>query len=304
MSSDDFGTINLKKGERAREIEVLRQHYRQHRDALQRMAIDAPTEHLATEYERLVGEIDRALGKLDELEGIAAMPPTAPPQHEPTRPHGDPLAAQRPRSTSTERATEPGMRPLAAPPRDIAEPPTIPPGEVEPASRLPLIIGAAVLALALIGWLIYRASQGREEGAIVEERPAVATDTSTVTGGTADDTGADTDTIAPAGRAALALTVTPASHDYGVVRKGTRATRQYEISNTTDEPMTIQVARSTCRCLFYEHAPVIPPKAKESLTVTVDGARAKPGELREQIRVSSKADAALGTTINVNATIR
>jgi hypothetical protein len=301
MSSDDFGTINVNRGERAREIEVLRQHYRQHRDSLQRMMADAPTEHLATEYQRLVAEIDRALAKLDELEGIAA-PVTAPPQHELSRPHGDPLAAQRPRPASTERATEPGMRPLATPPRDLADPPTIPPGEVEPASRLPLIIGAAVLALALIGWLIYRASGGRNEGtAIVEERPAVTTTTAADTGTTAAE---DTDTIAPAQPRSSAVTATPASHDYGVVRKGTRATRQFEIANTTDDPMTIQVARSTCRCLFYEHAPVIPPKAKESLTVTVDGGRAKPGELREQIRITSKADPSLGTTINVNATIR
>jgi len=298
MSSDDFGTINVKKGERAREIEVLRQHYRQHREALQRMNADAPTEHLASEYQRIVAEIDRALGKLDELEGIA-VPMTAPPQHEPTRPHGDPLAAQRPRSK--EPATEPGMRPLATPPRDIADPPTIPPGEVEPPSRLPLIIGAAVLALALIGWLIYRASAGRQEGTVVEERPTVTDTASTTVGGV---TAVDTDTIAAAGTPSDVLGVTPPSHDFGVVRKGTRATRQYEISNTSDEPVTVQVARSTCRCLFYEHAPVIPPKAKESLTVTVDGARAKAGELNEQIRITSKANAAVATTINVNATIR
>jgi hypothetical protein len=298
MSSDDFGTINVRRGERAREIEVLRQHYRQHRDALQRMNLDAPTEHLASEYTRLVAEIDRALGKLDELEGITSAPPTAPPAHEPTRPHGDPLAAQRPRST--EPPTEPGLRPLATPPRDpIADAPTIPPGEVEPASRLPLIIGAALLALALIGWLIWRASRDRGTDTIVEERPAAVATGTTDTGVTAEDT----DTIAAAGTP-TGLTVAPAAHDYGVIRKGTRATRQYEISNTTEEPITIQVARSTCRCLFYEHAPVIPPKAKESLTVTIDGARAKAGELREQLRVASKADAAIGTTINVNATVR
>ena len=73
--SEDFGTINVKRGERAREIEVLRQHYRQHREALARMIADAPTEHLAAEYQRLVIEIDRALGKLNELEGMAATPP-------------------------------------------------------------------------------------------------------------------------------------------------------------------------------------------------------------------------------------
>ncbi len=297
MSSDDFGTINVKKGERAREIEVLRQHYRQHRDALQRMNADAPTEHLASEYTRLTAEIDRALGKLDELEGVVSPPPVAPPQYEPARPHGDPFAAQRPRSK--EPVTEPGMRPLAAGPRDpMADGPSIPPGEVEPASRLPMIIGAALIALALIGWLIWRASRDRDTGTVVEERPTVATDTATTTAA-AEETG----TIAAAGTPS-GLTAAPASQDYGVVRKGTRATRQFELSNTTEEPLAIQVARSACRCLFYEHAPVIPPKAKESLTVTIDGARAKAGELNEQIRITSKSDAAVGATIHVNATIR
>lgn len=279
--SDDFGTINLRRGERAREIEVLRQHYRQHREALAGMVADAPTDHLANEYQRLIGEIDRALSKLHELEGGAAAPPPPPP-----------------------RSTEPGMRPLATPPvanDDLADAPAIPASEyAEPRSRLPLIVGAALLALALIGWLIWRASSDRTGATAIVEEP-----TATVTTDTADaGTSASDDTIEPASTVPAELAVVPVSHDYGVIRKGTRATRQYELSNTTDEPMSINVARSACRCLFYEHAPVIPPKAKENLTVTIDGARAKAGTLREQIRITSKSNAAIGTTIDVNATIQ
>jgi hypothetical protein len=284
--SDDFGTINLRRGERAREIEVLRQHYRQHREALARMIADAPTEHLATEYQRLIGEIDRALSKLHELEGGASAPPPMP-------------AAAPPPS----RTTEPGQRPLATPTvvnDELADPPAIPASEyAEPRSRLPLIIGAALVALAIIGWLIWRASDRNGETAIVEETTAAATtDTSDAGTSTSDAT------IEPAATVPSELAVVPVSHDYGTIRKGTRATRQYELTNSTDEPMSINVARSTCRCLFYEHAPVIPPKAKENLTVTVDGARAKAGTLREQIRITSKADAATGVTIDVNATIQ
>jgi hypothetical protein len=281
--SDDFGTINLRRGEGAREIEVLRQHYRQHREALAGMVADAPTEQLANEYQRIIGEIDRALVKLHELEGGAAPPPPPP-----------------------TRSSDPGMRPLATPPLandDLAEPPSIPVSDyAEPRSRLPLIVGAAIVALALIGWMIWRASDRTGATNIVEERPAVATgDTS----GTADaGTSSSDDTIEPAATVPAGLAVVPVSHDYGTIRKGTRATRQYELSNTTDEPMSINVARSACRCLFYEHAPVIPPKAKENLTVTIDGARAKGGTLHEQIRITSKADAAIGTTIDVNATIQ
>jgi hypothetical protein len=278
--SDDFGTINVRRGEREREIEVLRQHYRHHRDGLLRMIADAPTEHLASEYQRLVADIDRALVKLDELEGnrgaVSAAAAAPPP---PPRPRSDSFAAH-----------------------DLAEPPAIPESEYsEPRSRLPLILGAAILALAIIGFLIWRARSDRSGGtAIVEERPAVATSTETAEPGTS----VSNDTIEPAASTVAGLAVIPVAHDYGTIRKGTRATRQYELSNRTDEPMTINVARSACRCLFYEHAPVIPPKGKENLTVTVDGARAKAGTLHEEVRITSKADAAVGATIDVNATIR
>jgi len=287
--SDDFGTINLKRGERAREIEVLRQHYRQHRDALARMIADAPTEHLATEYQRLVGEIDRALAKLHELEGGAGAPP--PVVDVPPPPH---------------RPTDPGMRPLAQDTLydELAEPPAIPVSEAEPRSRVPLILGAAILALAIIGWLIWRASSERTAGTAIVEETATSTSDTSGTGTAEDGTSTSDSTIEPAAAVPAGLAVVPVSHDYGTIRKGTRATRQYELSNTTDEPMTINVARSACRCLYYEHAPVIPPKAKESLTVTIDGARAKAGTLHEQIRVASKANAAVGVTIDVNATIQ
>ena len=68
--SDDFGTVNVKRGDRAREIEVLRQHYKVHRDTLTQMVPDAPTEHLAAEYKRLIADIDASIRKLDELERV------------------------------------------------------------------------------------------------------------------------------------------------------------------------------------------------------------------------------------------
>src|SRR6202011_5820659 len=69
---EEFGTVNLKQGTQQREIELLRRHYRAHRDALSRMIGDAPSEHLAAEYQRLISEIDMAVRKLDELEGKPA----------------------------------------------------------------------------------------------------------------------------------------------------------------------------------------------------------------------------------------
>src|SRR3954452_5815403 len=97
--SDDFGTVNVKRGDRAREIEVLRQHYRTHRHALARMVPDAaaeqvaaeharmvpdaPAEQLAEEYQQLIASIDDSLRNLDELEakgtasGTVAVPAPA-----------------------------------------------------------------------------------------------------------------------------------------------------------------------------------------------------------------------------------
>jgi hypothetical protein len=280
--SDDFGTINVSRGERAREIEVLRQHYRQHREALARMTVDAPTEHLAVEYQRLIVEIDRALGKLNELEGAAAAPPTPPP----------PAHARL--------KTEPGLRPLVSTMMDddASEPPAprdLPPGE-EQRSRVPLILAAMLVALVLIGWLVWRASSDRGDAPLIAE-----TDTSATS--TAADTSLE-DAPPTATTAASFLTVAPASHDYGIIRKGTRATRQFEIANSSNEPLSVEVARSTCRCLYYEHAPVIPPKAKETLTVTIDGAKAKAGDLSETVRITKKGDASVVANVEVSATIQ
>jgi hypothetical protein len=287
MSSSDesYGTVNLRR-ERARELEVLRHNYRQHREGLVRMITDAPSEHLASEYARLVAEIDRAIGKLDELEGLAATavsPLPMPSQHEPAKPHGDPLRSR----------TEPGSHPLVNAPAQNAFDETGPPlPGAEPRSRVALILVATLVALGLIGWLIWRASSDR--GA---ERPIVEEEVTATDAPVAEDP-------QPAEPVAAELGASPESHDYGVVSKGTRATRQFEIANNTEEPMSIQVARSACRCLYYEHAPVIPPRGKETLTVTIDGARAKAGALREQVRISSKSDAAIATTVDVIATVR
>jgi hypothetical protein len=291
--SDDFGTISIRRGERAREIEVLRQHYRQHRDALARMIADAPTEHLASEYQRLIAEIDGALGKLDELEGrppgstspgAAAVSPPPPPH--PARRGAEPVADPR--------LTGPGNRPLVAAPGTgfDAETPADLPRHVDggaPRSRVALIVIVALIALAVIGWLIWRASSDR-----TPERPIVEEST-------APDTSIEAATAPAASRE---LTITPRANDYGTIRKGTRATRQFEVTNNSDEPITLQVSRSACRCLFYEHAPVVPPKAKENITVTIDGARAKAGELHETLQVSAKSNPAITTSIDVTATIR
>lgn len=277
---DDFETVSSSRADRSREIEVMRAHYRRHRESLKRMAADAPTDALAQEYQRLVLSIDGALAKLDELEGAAAAPP--------------------PR-LRTDSGMIPRTHPIAEPVFEDETQLDYDMAGSEPAvsnTRLALIIGAGLIVLALIGWLIWRASSDRAPDATT----TTLADTAPVT-----DTGTtDPGTIAPIpdATAAQVLTVTPPAHDYGTIRKGTRATRQYEVVNGSDQPIAIVVARSACRCLYYEHGATVDPNGRETITVTIDGAKAKAGELAETVKVSSRNDPAIVTTFDVTATIQ
>lgn len=287
--SDDFGTVNVKRGDRAREIEVMRQRYRTHRESLSRLAADAPTEALADEYQRLISGIDISMRKLDELEGRSTD-----------------FAETQKMSTSA------GMRPLAGttPPPPAPGAPTvtgtyIEPPAANPNTRMALIIVGAVVVLGIIGYLIWHASSDRRA------KNRVVTDTTSTTVTTAAGTEppitpapttASTETAAASGGGALK--VTPAVADYGVVRKGTRAVRQFAITNGGAAPIEIQVARSACRCLYYEYNAKLTPNKKETITVTVDGAKAKAGALDEQIAVTAKNDPSVTATLEVRATIK
>jgi len=283
--SDDFGTVNVKRGDRAREIEVLRQHYKVHRDTLTQMVPDAPTEHLASEYKRLIADIDASVRKLDELDRVpsAAAPGLVEPPRTGTSPGNRPLV-------SSEPATDHGIANYDDVPTNRAS------GN---SSRVLLIFVIAIAVLGVIGWLIWRASSEKKANAPqVIETPSTSTATETGTAG---------GTVAPLPvAAASSIRITPEVADYGVIRKGTRAVRQFEITNLTSTPLSFVVARSACRCLYYEYnaKTKLAPKAKEALTVTIDGARAKAGALEEQIAVTSKDDPNANGTIGVRAVIK
>jgi hypothetical protein len=271
--SDDFGTINVSRGERAREIEVQRERMRRHRETLESLIADAPDERFGQHYARLIRELDAASAKLAELEGGPAGPP--PP---------DRLRAA---------ATEPAMRPLITTPQhDDAALADRRPGE--PVWRILLILAAAFAGLAFLGWLIWRASH-RGEG---DRPPAVEATTTTMSTATTETSAATSPPPQIAG-----LVVSPPEQNFGVVRKGTRVVRKFTLRNETDEPVSIKVARSACRCLYYQYAPVIPPKNQETLTVTIDGAKAKAGELRESLPIAS-GDPSVSATVTVTATVR
>ena len=290
--SDDFGTVNVRRGDRAREIEVLRQHYRGHRDSLARLVADAPTEQLAAEYQRLIAGIDDALRKLDELEGR----PTTQPGTRPVPPPPPP-------------PTSPGMRPLSSEPvtepqRYVEEPPPATGG-----ARTLLIVVVGILVLGAIGYLIWRASRDRRAGttasttSTVVEQPVTPASPDTIAPATAPPA---TGTVVPATTPAPAgaLKITPAMADYGIVRKGTRAVRQFEAVNNSAAPIDVQVARSQCHCLFYAFNGTIAAHAKETITVTVDGAKAKPGTIDETLAVTSKKNPSVSASIGIRAVVK
>jgi hypothetical protein len=273
--SDDFGTVNIRASARSREIEILRQHYRTHRDALARMVAEAPSEHLAVEYNRLIADIDSSLRKLDELEGHA---PAAP-------------------------ASSAASRPLVMTPGEPA--PSVGRYETSPGtttssgSRIFLIVLIGLLVLGALGYLIWRASMRR----VPSRTPVVET---TPTSTAPAETGTVTPVVTPAPAGSPTLRITPAVQDYGIIRRGTRAVRQFELMNSGSIPLTIVVARSSCRCLFYEYndKKKIAPNAHETITVTVDAARAKTPVIDEQLAVTAKEDPSASATIGVRATIK
>jgi hypothetical protein len=295
--SDDFGTVNVRRGDRSREIDLLRQRYRAHREAITRLLGDAPSEHLAGEYQRLIQEMDASVAKLDELE---ARPVTTP----------GTTAVPPPRKT-----TDAGTRPLVTslPPVDLGPDPgdayEPPEGEAQSGGRMIMIVVAGLVVLAILGWLIWRASSDRGPRPVVEQ--PTATTTQPVSDTSAGDTGGTVAPIAPVTPApvtpappAAGLRITPTLQDYGTVRKGTRASRQFEVVNLTAQPMSLKVARSQCKCLFYEYPAEFKPNKKESITVTVDGARAPAGDLRESLAVTSSKGPAVNATIEVSARIQ
>lgn len=264
MSSNEFGTVNVRRGDRTREIDILRQRYNRHRENLSALAADAPSEHLATEYARLIRDIDNAIGKLGELEG---------------RKPGDTQPIK----------TEPGTRPLVTPPGMIMPDTSEPSGAGAALPRVALIIGVGIVVLLLIGWLMWRASG--PSTARTETTPVTETTKSLP--------------VTPAPKPVIVpLKIEPESQNYGTIRKGTRAVRQFQVTNNSDQPVSLQVARSTCRCLYYDYANSIAPHAKETVTVTIDAAKAKRGELHETLTVSTKKDATVTANFDITATIR
>lgn len=272
---DDWGTVNLTREKAVgREIEQLRERYLHHMATLEKLIIDAPTDHLAGEYERVRQDVEISLQKLNELENGVPVPrpsmspvpaPVAPAQSGPKRREDDPFYQTNPR-VLVQRDSP--VRALAI-----------------------VLVGFVVVALA--GYFFWKYVQGKRAG---RSNPAISTATSALPEETAT-----VKEIAPP-PASTGFTISPPSQDFGRIRRGTRATRQFELTNNTDAEIPLAVSRSSCKCLWFEYV-ALPPGGSTTLTVTIDAARAPKGTLRETVKVSSKTNASLNENLEVTAVI-
>ena len=264
---------------RGRELSALRERYAQHRQTISRLAADAPTEHMAAIYERVTADIDSAVRKLDELEQGAAPPiavPVAPPLAEPHPVHPARIGAED-RIDTREWQTVGG---------DVYQEPVARGG----GARKAAIALIALAALAVLGWFAWSATRGEDDDAA----PVVVEETTTVPA-EAEPTPEVVESP---------ISATPATYDFGTVAKGTRKAGRFQLVNNTDEAIPIAVSRSQCRCLWFQHPQILPPNATATLTITVDGARAKSGTLSEVVTVSSKENATTSADIEITAAVQ
>lgn len=285
--SDDLNTINANRAKVfGRDVGALRKRYLQHRELLGRLTTDAPTEHLAREYARLQTEIDAAVTKLDELErgappdaptepGRSAVPPSPPPPR--TAPPAIPRNPPREQRAAWQNAP---IAPAAQPE----------PNGGNAGFRSALIVVAGLFVLGVIAFLVWYFLSAERPPEALRDTP----ETSTVI--------TETQEPVPVPKT-VPLSATPGDFNYGTIRKGTRATHQFTLANGTDETITIATSRSQCRCLWFKHAPTVPPRGTTALTITVDGGRAKKGPVDEQVQVTAKGRTDAAAAIHVVANV-
>lgn len=282
MSNEDWSDREIDDGgpgERAvdREIERLKSIYQHHADALAKLAGSAPTRALAKKYDELIGEINRSILGLEDPGAIALR-----------RTHDRPLETALPPEARPPARTSPPTRS----PSDVrlrTEPGTLASDAGSDQSALGRILLILVMAIVVIGVLAFfvwkYGSQPRTEPSPSE----------TVT---VQDPGSTLAVSAPD------LAISPEALDYGVVYKGTRVAKTFQVTNTTDREMTIEVERSKCRCLWFDYPKILPPGGSIELVVAVDGALAEPGLLSEGVVVSSKQPPRQSAEALVTAEIR
>lgn len=288
MSDDDVSTVSYRKEKVTKEFELLKARYESHRVTLEQLITDSPTETLAGRYADVMMEVDSAIRKLEELQNPPANRPA-------THPGGAvlpgvALPVTKPSLTPPSSA---GSKPLHRPVSDHGSAQAARPGSNPDRPRLLSIVLVGVVVLAVLGWLAWTLL-GKMGGA---DKATVAS-TETVTDSTASSSAVATET------AESTLTIDPETADYGVVKKGTRVAKSFTVRNNGDAPLTLDISRSTCRCIWFDMDGPVPPQSTRQLGVIVDGARTKAGKLEETITIRAKEQPDLETTLTVSAEVR
>ena len=109
---------------------------------------------------------------------------------------------------------------------------------------------------------------------------------------------AQSQTPTPAGKGA-AIQFNQTAHDFGTIEEGTRATHEFEFTNTGDSNLILTNVQASCGCTVptWPRQP-IKPGQKDKITVVYNSA-GRPGDFHKSITVSSnvKNEAAKVLTI-------
>ncbi|MBW3670936.1 MAG: DUF1573 domain-containing protein [Acidobacteria bacterium] len=278
-----------------RELENLRQRYHEHRRSVRHLLQTAPDERLATRYEATLTELQKSIDQLDRIDrdspAESERAPFDPNQTRSIKPGAAPAAidtlSTRPGAPFDDVGIDTKNRGWNHP---VVKDETVQPEQPGHAGErkgpvLAWIAGIIVLIVLVLAAIMYWPEGGEDADAAtatlveensVEEPPAPPS----------------------------ALSVEPASYDYGIIRKGTRSVHRFTMRNRTDQVLPISISRSECRCLWYDHPPEIPAGESAEVAITVDGARADTGVLTESVIVTSEAEPDARAEIDLTAQIR
>lgn len=290
-------------GAEDRELGTLIRQYREHREALRRLSAAAPDGRLAERYERLVEGLSKTIDRLTEMQRIAQegeLEDLSLPLIDEPSPRVDPTETSTLRQSeddglaedTDEREVEPEPEPWTAADfrseagtwdkplvHDASDKP-----EDESSMKTPLLL-LLLIGVPVLLVLIWMKATGQPESLGETTAPV-------------ENSAEITEETSPEPR----IVVSPASHDYGPVRAGSRATSYFAIQNNSGQPLEISVDRSSCRCLWYDVPEgAIAPGESARLTVTVDGSKVE-GPLAETVVIRGPDSASLAE-IDIDAVV-
>ena len=294
MPGDDWSEREIDRGAALdREVDRLRGVYSDHAETLSKLAASSPSKQLARRYQELITEINKAIVGLDGVDPdviarrSGEIPVQLPDSEKPTRekplpPPGVPII--------TPQKPAPAERPILS---SYAVTSPSAPSEDGTLMRVVMIVGLAIVMIGVLALFVWKFSGDRPapgEPASIATQPA------------------EQEPVTPAPEPKPAppspLRITPQQQDFGTVAKGTSAVRTFELVNDGKKPLTLELARSRCRCLWYDPPKTLPAGGRGTLTVRVDGARAPAGLVAESIEITAKGAPDVVAVFEINAEVK